>query len=148
MHTSSDMDPEHTANWPKSRKVADAISVAVAVVYTQGNGLAAEWASDEQAGDARAVELQEAGHRAWFVMLEDDGWGMVGPPAALGRENTGFVGTPDSLQGHLDPLQPQGGAYPEIERGERHDHDHRSANGHRSTLPSQDGRDLHTSLYG
>jgi hypothetical protein len=70
------MGPEHTANWPKSRKVADAIPVAVAVVYTQGDGLAAEWASDEQAADARTVELQRVGHRAWFVILEDDGLGM------------------------------------------------------------------------
>jgi hypothetical protein len=56
MESSRDMGPESVKDWPRSRRYADAIPVAVAVVYTEGDGLAAEWASDEQEADARAVE--------------------------------------------------------------------------------------------
>jgi hypothetical protein len=103
------ISPEQANNWPNSRRLADAIPVAVAVVYTVGDGLAAEWASSEQEADARAVEFQRAGHRAWFVILEDDGWGMVGPPAALGRENTGKWVLPTASKGTLTPYSPKAG---------------------------------------
>jgi hypothetical protein len=49
--------------------------VAIAVVYSQGDGLAVERANDEQATDARVVQLQRPGHRAWVMILEDDGPG-------------------------------------------------------------------------
>ncbi len=64
---------EHIASWPKSRRMADAIPITYAVVYTVGEGLAAVWAEDEERADALAVAYQQRGHRAWYVVLEDDG---------------------------------------------------------------------------
>jgi hypothetical protein len=65
---------EHIDNWPKSLRMADAVMVTYAVVYTTGEGLAAVWAGNEEArADALTVEYQRRGHRAWYVVLEDDG---------------------------------------------------------------------------
>ncbi len=65
---------EHIASWPKSRKMADAVPITYAVVYTTGEGLAAVWAgNEEEQADALAVKYQRRGYRAWYVMLEDDG---------------------------------------------------------------------------
>ena len=67
------LTPEQSAQWPKSRKIADAYEVSYAVVYWNPDGLSAVPAASDEQADAMAVEYQQRGHRAWFVELEGDG---------------------------------------------------------------------------
>ena len=68
--------PEQSANWPKSRKIEDAIGIRYAVVYEDAAGVHAEYCDgDEDEADARAVYHQRLGRKAWYVLLEGEGMG-------------------------------------------------------------------------
>jgi hypothetical protein len=67
---------EGAQDWPRSKAINDAVIVQYAIVYSSGESLKAElWNGDEKAADARAVWHQQQGRRAWFVVLEGDGYG-------------------------------------------------------------------------
>ena len=68
------ISPEQSANWPKSRKIADAICLSHVVIWESDSGLGAAWADNEEQADAWAVGYQQQGYRAWYTEVEGDGW--------------------------------------------------------------------------